>query len=448
MKEVDVMVFLKSFRKRFVLFLLIFIMVIYACYLFTLLSLPGQITILEGQEHLFNFRNPFFVNIRSDRDNVLSINDRDIKMDGSILRLYNPVSFKTNNSRGRVNLSMKLFGILPLKTIRVDILTNRKIAACGNTVGVKLKTDGVLVIGMSDVLTEGNRKVLPARESSIRPGDTILQINKIEVNGISDLIKEIENSQGKAVTLKYRRDGKIEETQIVPVKSVDDDKYHVGLWVRDSTAGIGTLTFYDPSNGYFGALGHGITDIDTGMLMPIKSGELIGSEILAVKKSERGLPGELKGVFAEEKKLGTISINSEYGIYGKLNEDVENIINSTLYPIAVRSDVEVGSAYILSNVEGNTVEKYKVEIERVSRNNMNGLKGMVVKVIDERLLNATGGIVQGMSGSPIIQNGKIIGAVTHVLVNDPTRGYGIFIESMLKNIDRNIYESQKSAIAG
>ena len=442
------MVFLKSFRKRFVLFLLIFIMVIYACYLFTLLSLPGQITLLEGQEHLYNFRNPFFVNIKSDRDGVLSINDKKIKIDGSILRLYNPVSFKTNDSRGRVNLSMKLFGILPLKTLRVDILTNREIAACGNTVGVKLKTDGVLVIGMSDVLTEGNKKILPARESSIRPGDTILQINNHEVNSISDLVEEIENSQGKPVTLKYRRDGKIEETQIVPVKSVDDDKYHVGLWVRDSTAGIGTLTFYDPSSGYFGALGHGITDIDTGILLPIKSGELLGSDILAVKKSEKGFPGELKGMFAEEKKLGTININSEYGIYGKLNDNVEKNINSALYPIAVRSDVEEGPAYILSNVEGSTVEKYSVEIERVSRNNINGLKGMVVKVVDERLLNATGGIVQGMSGSPIIQNGKIIGAVTHVLVNDPTRGYGIFIESMLKNIDKSNLGNTDTAIAG
>ena len=441
------MIYLKSFKKRFVLFLLILIMTIYACYLFTLLSLPGQITILKGQEHLFNFKNPFFVNIRPDRDDVLSINDMKISMEGNILSLYNPISFKTDGG-GRVNLSMKLFGILPLKTLRVDILTNRQIAACGNTVGVKLKTDGVLVIGMSDVVTKGNNKVLPARDSSIRPGDTILQINNQKVNGISDLVKEIESSQGKAVTLKYKRAGKVEETKIIPVKAVDDDKYHVGLWVRDSTAGIGTLTFYDPSSGYFGALGHGITDIDTGILMPIKSGELVASDILAVKKSERGSPGELKGVFAEEKKLGTISINSEFGIYGELNDDAQKSISSTLYPIAVRCDVEEGPAYILSNVEGSTVEKYSVEIERVSRHNVNGLKDMVVRVTDERLINATGGIVQGMSGSPIIQNGRIIGAVTHVLVNDPTRGYGIFIESMLKNIDRNNTVNINTAFAG
>ncbi len=420
------MIFIKSIKRRFVLFLLIFIMAVYACYLFTLLSLPGQITILEGQEHLFNFKNPFFINIKSDRDGVLSINDIMVRMEGSFFRLFNPVSFKTN-SRGRVNLSMKLFGILPLKTLRVDILSNRKIAACGNTVGVKLQTDGVLVIGMSDVITNGNNRVLPARDSSIRPGDTILEINGHEVNGIPDLVKEIENSKGKAITLKYRRNGNVEETSIVPAKSADDDKYYIGLWVRDSTAGIGTLTFYDPSSGYFGALGHGITDIDTGVLLPIKSGELLVSDILAVKKSERGSPGELKGVFAEEKKLGTVSVNSEFGIYGKLYDDVRKTLNSTLYPIAVRSDVKEGPAYILSNVEGSTVEKYSVEIERVSRHNINGLKGMVVRVTDERLLNATGGIVQGMSGSPIIQDGKIVGAVTHVLVNDPTRGYGIFI---------------------
>lgn len=441
------MVFFKSFKKRFFLFLMVCIMVIYSGYLFTLLSLPGQITMLEGQEYSVSFKNPFFVNVKIDKEGILSINNQEIKASGNIIKLSNPVKFKTS-SNGRVNMYLKLFGLLPLKTLRVDVLKNHKIIACGNTVGVKLKTDGVLVVGMSDVVTDENKRVLPSRSSNIRPGDIIFQVNQSRVNDISDLIKEIENSHGNAIALKYRRGSRIEQAQIVPVKSADDSKYHIGLWVRDSTAGIGTLTFYDPSSKRFGALGHGITDIDTGMLMPIKSGELLGSNILAVKKSERGFPGELKGIFAEGNKLGTISVNSELGIYGKLNNGAAGSINGNMYTVALRTEVKEGPAYILSNIDGKTVEEYKVEIQRVSRQNTNGSKGMVIKVTDERLLDTTGGIVQGMSGSPIIQNGKIVGAVTHVLVNDPTRGYGIFIEGMLKHIEKSNISNESTDLAG
>jgi stage IV sporulation protein B len=210
------------------------------------------------------------------------------------------------------------------------------------------------------------------------------------------------------------------------------------LWVRDSTAGIGTLTFYEPETLNFGALGHGITDIDTGILMASSSGEILESSILGIKKGTQGSPGELKGVFIEdEKRLGIIKMNTESGIYGTLTENGEKKATKRLYPIGLRSEVQEGPAVILSNIDGNSVKEYDVEIERVSRQNVNGTKGMIIRITDESLLKATGGIVQGMSGSPIIQNGKLVGAVTHVLVNDPAKGYGIFIEAMVKNIAGN-----------
>lgn len=210
--------------------------------------------------------------------------------------------------------------------------------------------------------------------------------------------------------------------------------------MRDSTAGIGTLTFYDPVTKGFGALGHGITDIDTGAIMPVQRGELVESNILTVKKGTKGNPGELKGVLIEDSGvLGTIVKNSHYGIYGTLNDAALDKFPNVKYPIALRNDIKVGPATILANIDGKKVEEYSIEIEKVSRKSANGLKGMVIRVTDDRLLEATGGIVQGMSGSPILQDGKLVGAVTHVLVNDPARGYGILIEWMIKNMaDANL----------
>lgn len=263
----------------------------------------------------------------------------------------------------------------------------------------------------------------------------ILEVSGKKIDNTEDLITEIDNSNGEGIKVKYKRGNKVAALTVKPIKSVEDNKYHVGMWVRDSTAGIGTLTFYDPKSNGFGALGHGITDIDTGALMPVENGEIVESNILTIIKGRSGNPGELKGVLIEEKReLGLIKINSPYGIYGTLNKDALGKFPNKLYPVGLRSDVEVGRATILANIDGKTIEEYEIEIQKISKNTTNRQKGMVIRIKDSRLLEQTGGIVQGMSGSPIIQNGKLIGAVTHVLVNDPTRGYGIFIENMLKNV--------------
>jgi stage IV sporulation protein B len=424
----------KFFKKKLAIFLVVCFLVMFVSYMRTFFVVPGEITLLEGEEYIYNFKSPFLVSVKADRIGVVKLNNGVVGKNASYYKLSSPLMLKPQKY-GSVILNMRVFGLIPLRNIKVDIVQNKKVIACGNTVGVKLKINGILVIGVSDVETDDGKRVLPTRQSSIKTGDLITGVNDVNISGIGELSREIEKSKGNKIVVKYRRGNKYENAEIIPVKSVDDKKYHIGLWVRESTAGIGTLTFLDPDTNSFGALGHGITDIDTGTLMPIKSGEILESRILAIKKGKPGQPGELRGVFIEDKnKLGTINDNCEYGIYGKCNEGSVERINHKLYPIALRSQIKEGPAVIMSNINGKKVEEYDIEIVKVSRQNSEGSKGMIIKVTDTRLLNATGGIVQGMSGSPIIQNGRIIGAVTHVLVNDPTKGYGIFIERMIKNM--------------
>ena len=421
-------------KKRFPLLFIILFIFVSLLYLKSILAIPGEIVLLDDVGHDYSFRSPFLVNIKLDRDGIIKLNKDDLKVSSNSLKLSSPISMRAQ-SNGSVSLSLRFLGLIPLKTMRVDVVPNRELVACGNTVGVKLKIDGILVIGISDVEGMDGKRTLPVAEANIKPGDLIMQVNGKKLDSIDDLIKEIDKSNGSKIKLRYKSGSILKDVEIVPVKAVDDKKYHIGLWVRDSTAGIGTLTFYDPGTGCFGALGHGITDIDTGTLMPIENGEILESNILGVKRGRQGMPGELKGVFIEDKnKLGIIQVNSNYGIYGKLNPDATQRIARRQYPIGLRNQVKEGPAVILSNINGKDVEAYDVEIQKVSRQNLNGSKGMIIRIVDKRLLDATGGIVQGMSGSPIIQDNRIIGAVTHVLVNDPARGYGILIEGMIRNL--------------
>ncbi len=421
-------------RKKFIIFLVVCFLVMLLSYLRTVFAVPGEMTLLEGEEHVIDLKSPFLVSIKADKIGVVKLNDGEIGKKQGYFKLSSPLLLRPQKN-GSVSLNLRILGVIPLRTIKVDVVPNKKIAACGNTIGVKLKIDGILVIGISDVETIEGKRITPAKQSGIKQGDLITEISNRKVNSVKELLEEIEKSRGEKVDIKYKRGNNRMSGEIQPVKSVDDQKYRIGLWVRESTAGIGTMTFYDPETQCFGALGHGIADIDTGALMPVLSGEILESQILTIKKGKQGNPGELRGVFIEENKLGTINTNCEYGIYGSFNSESLNKISHRLYPIALKSDIREGPATILSNINGKDVEEFKIDIIKVSRQNTEGTKGMVIKVTDKKLLNKTGGIVQGMSGSPILQNGKIVGAVTHVLVNDPTRGYGIFIERMVKNLD-------------
>ena len=434
------MKFVISYKKRLVLFLMVCITVMFVTYLNVFFEIPSELTLLQGQEYQYNFKSPFLVCIKPDKVGVVKVNNGDLNKDGKYLTLFNPLLIKSQKD-GTVSLDITIFGFIPLRTMKVAIVPNNKIAVSGNAIGVKLKINGVLIIGISDVDTDIGDKELPVRQSGIKIGDIITEINSKRIDTIDELVKTITESNGKKINIKFRHGEQFKEVEVSPVKSIQDNKYHIGLWVRESTAGIGTITFFDPESFCFGALGHGITDIDTGSIMSIKSGDIMNTTILTVKKGKQGNPGELKGVFVDGKKsLGTISVNCEHGIYGKLNLASLKNLTFKLYPIALRDQIKEGNASILSNINGNKVEEFSVDILKISKRSLDGSKGMVIKITDSRLLDATGGIVQGMSGSPIIQNGKIIGAVTHVLVNDPTRGYGIFIESMIKNM--NIVKQQ------
>lgn len=420
--------------KAFIVILFSAITVIGVSYVEVLLAVPGEMVLIEGEEYTYDIDSMFPISVSADTEGILRINGKSIEASNNHLTASRPVSFSSDKG-GSVKLNLHFFGILPIKTVNVDIVSNKEVVACGNTIGVKLKLQGILVIGISDVECNG-QKIIPVRSSGIKPGNVITRINNKAVGSIEELVNAISSSAGEPIKINYNNGSENLEARVSPVISSDDNEYHIGLWVRDSTAGIGTLTFYDIDTGRFGALGHGITDIDTGTLMSVKSGEILESNILGVKMGKSGEPGELKGMFTDGCRLGSILTNSDIGIYGKLDSNSMKRIAGRLYPIGVRAEIKEGPATMLSNIDGKKIEEYKILIQRVSRQNMNGSKGMIIKIADERLLSTTGGIVQGMSGSPIIQNGKIIGAVTHVLVNDPSRGYGIFIEAMLKKTAR------------
>lgn len=417
--------------KTLFIFLICAIVLIGISYLKVILTVPGELVLVEGEEYLYEFGSLFPISINADTGGIIKINGESIEKSYNHIGISKPVSLSSDKG-GSLKLNLQFFGLIPVKTINVDVVSNRNLVACGNTIGVKIKLDGILVIGISSVASNG-QKTVPVRNTGIRPGSVIIGVNGRETGSINDLVDEIDQSGGRPLRIKYRSGDEVQEATVTPVRSSEDGKYHIGLWVRDSTAGIGTLTFYDTNTGKFGALGHGITDVDTGTLMKVKTGEILESDILGVKMSKSGVPGELKGVFSEGRHLGTILSNTEVGIYGKIDRSAMQRVKGRSYPVGVRANIREGPATILSNIDGKNIEEYDIVIQKVSRQNLNGSKGMIIKITDEKLLNATGGIVQGMSGSPVIQDGKIIGAVTHVLVNDPTRGYGIFIETMLMN---------------
>lgn len=305
----------------------------------------------------------------------------------------------------------------------------RKVIPLGRTVGIKVFSDGVLVVGLSDVQTEEKTTVSPAKDMGLKVGDVITHVNDCEVDTIEQMQSAIQTIGGDRMTLKVtRRDKQLQLCGSAVCNG--QGTYQLGTWIRDSMAGIGTMTFYDPTSDIFGALGHGVNDVDTAQLMTMQSGSVMYSEVSDVKKGLSGAPGELHGSFDLQRDMGQLYANTQAGIFGVLGD--ESIVGG-MEPMEVarRSQVKTGAATILSNVAGDQVKEYQVEIMHVYPSAEGEMRNMMIKVTDPELLEQTGGIVQGMSGSPILQNGRLVGAVTHVLVNDPTRGYGIFIENML-----------------
>lgn len=329
-------------------------------------------------------------------------------------------------------LELKFLGLIPIKSVSVSKVKDLEVYPGGMNVGIKISTKGVLVVGHSDIESTEGKIESPAKASGIEVGDIITKIDGKEIENSRDLSKKISNVDKEKISIEYLRNGISDEKEVQLKK--ENNEYKLGLWVRDSTAGIGTLTFYDKNTNLFGALGHPITDGDTNRPFTIKEGNLLNSSIISIKKGEKGAPGELKGLFVNEKEnIGKIDKNTESGIFGTGSDKLINGTYNKPLRVGFRSEIKEGAAKIITTIDEEGPKEYDIEIIKLLPQEEPGAKSMVIKVVDQNLLEKTGGIVQGMSGSPIIQDNKLIGAVTHVLINKPDVGYGIYIEWMLKD---------------
>lgn len=322
---------------------------------------------------------------------------------------------------------IKLLGLIPIKSVQVQVVQPITVVPSGQPFGIKIFTDGVMVVGMMAVDTEQGA-VNPAELAGLHVGDVILAVDGKTVASNGDVAAIVEASGGKELMITARRGNTSFSVKLVPVMSKEEAKFKAGLWVRDSSAGIGTLTYYQPDNGTFAGLGHAVCDIDTGEVIPLMTGEIVGAEITGVTKGKSGQTGELKGRFLEEEKLGNLVVNCSCGVYGYAAKNKAPQGQPAV--VAMRQQIKTGKAQILACVDG-TPKLYDCKVESVQLKDDSTMQNMVIEITDKKLLEQTGGIVQGMSGSPVLQNGMLIGAVTHVFVNDPTRGYAIFAENML-----------------
>ena len=363
---------------------------------------------------------------------ILSVSEQgtsNIPKGAVTLDLSQPVTMKTGTADS-LEMQVKLFGILPFKQVGIRVIEDQELIPVGVPIGIYVKTEGVMVIGTGEFRSVNGEKVAPA-EHILKSGDYVVKLNGTEVADKDDLITRIENGSGEAAILTIRRGEEYFDVKIDPVQD-QTKKYKIGVWVRDNAQGVGTMTYID-SQGNFGALGHGINDVDTSNLMEMNDGTLYQTEIISIQKGTAGHPGEMTGmiVYSDDRILGDITSNSVRGIFGKCNDKALALGTEEAMPIGLKQEIRKGPAQILCTVDGTT-RYYDIEITDIHLDHDNVNRGIELKVTDSDLIALTGGIVQGMSGAPIIQNGKFVGAVTHVLVQDSTRGYGIFIENMLE----------------
>ena len=396
-------------KKSIILIFFLFVIFMYVC---NIDNIPSRVILMDNEKMRIN--TLFGVNIVPKNRNVIE-------------------TWKSGEVETE-SMEVNLLGVVPVKEISVTTLPRLSVVPLGNIVGLKLYTNGVLVVGMSEVESESNEFVKPYENSEIKEGDMIFEINDHEIDSIETLKSVVNSSQGDDLIIKYFRDGSVLTSTIKPVKGTEDD-YKIGLWVRDSATGVGTISFYVPESGKFAALGHGIIDVDTGELIDIEVGDLVTSNIISVEKAKVGNPGEIKGSISNGVNLGVVENNTNFGLYGSLNNlsslgiDINNCID-----IANRDEIVEGDAYILCDIDGNGVMEYSVDVTEIYLNNNYDNKSFQIKVNDSELIEKTGGIICGMSGSPIIQNNKLIGVVTNVLVSNPEVGYGVFGDLMVKEM--------------
>ena len=394
--------------KKILIVIILTLIYIYVC---NISMLPNNIILMQGEALNLN--------------TVLGVNIKNAKTITASSNLNNSIFEET----GKMNLELNLFNLFPVKDVTVNIIPKTTVIPLGRAIGMKMYTKGVLVVGMSEI--EGQK---PYENSGIETGDKIVEINNQKINNTDELIACVNSSNGEKIEITYVSDNEEEVTSILPVKT-GENEYKLGLWVRDAAAGVGTLTFYEPSTGEFGALGHGINDVDTYELIDIANGELVTTNIVDIVKGEDGTPGEIRGIIDGESTIGSIYKNTSYGVYGKVIDTSRlNLYTSNELEVANRNEIKTGKAQIMCELENGKIEKYEIEIQKIFLENNQDNKSMLIKVTDEDLIEKTGGIIQGMSGAPIIQNGKFIGAITHVLVNDSKTGYAVFADLMIKQM--------------
>jgi len=391
---------------------------------------PDRVSIIENQEEEFSFGLPLKATISSESQEVALGNKSKIPADQITISGREKFSMFAGR-QGSYQVGLKLFGLIKLKDIQVDVVDTRYAIPCGSPIGIYLKSDGVMVIGTGRITGSDGTESEPAY-GILKSGDYIEAFNGEPMNTKEDLIHAVNESQGQDSVISVRRDGEEVDVSVKPVAG-SDGQYKLGAWVRDDTQGIGTVTYVD-MNGNFGALGHGISDSDTGALVESAEGALYTTEIMGIEKGTVGKPGMLSGViyYGPQSYMGDIRANTDEGIFGTVNQQFKKQLTGEPLEIACRQDVKPGSALLRSDISGE-LKDYAIEIQKVDTNSSHKNKSMVIKVTDPELIGLTGGIVQGMSGSPIIQDGKLAGAVTHVFVQDATRGYGILIENMLEH---------------
>ena len=341
-----------------------------------------------------------------------------------------PAASSSDSHQGTYNGRLMLGGVIPIKDVTLDLSEDIQVIPCGTPFGVKMFTQGVMVV-KTDTVTVNGRTCCPAAEGGIEVGDVILKVNDDSIRSNEELIQIVSHANGEKISLDVMRDDKNLKLSITPVQTSPQGDYKIGLWVRDSSAGIGTVTFYQAESKTFGGLGHGICDVDTGALMSLSQGDIVQAKLDSITTGIKGTPGALNGHFDNDVAIGTLLSNCETGVYGYMEESPAD---NTPVEVASKHEVRTGSAKILTTISGDQAQYYDIEIESINYNQDTASKNMTIKITDETLLEKTGGIVQGMSGSPILQNGKLVGAVTHVFVNEPEKGYAIFSENMLADL--------------
>ncbi|NLG86801.1 MAG: SpoIVB peptidase [Firmicutes bacterium] len=434
-------------NKRIVMVLVVLAAVLLA-YLFPyycrVLSFPHTIGLPVGQSQAVHFKLPLLAQVRLLKGSGLKLNQIRLTNKPIAINLARPLMLETADI-GQSEMEFSLFGI-PWRRVLVQGKIPDKVVPGGHAVGVLLTSEGIIVVGYDNVSGPNTNYLSPAREAGIQPGDLILQADGITLLTVADLVRAVDQAghEGRSLAVQIRRGTETREISLMPVQTAKGN-FRIGLYVRDGTNGVGTMSFYDPSTGFFGALGHVVTDVDTGTTLMIRHGSIVKALISSINVGIRGQPGEKIGVFQPgDGNWGTIIANTDFGIFGRLEKPLENPYFMEAIPVALAGEVYPGPAEMYTVLERDRIEKFQVEIERVINQYSPSDKGMVLRITDPRLLEKAGGIVQGMSGSPIIQNGKLAGIVTHVFVNDPSRGFGILAEWMVEK-GKTIWEGAEKA---